>query len=145
MKRWYVVHTQTHQEARAELNLSRQGLAVWLPLFRRARRHARRIDHVLSPSFHAIFSCTWASPFSDGARSTALSASSVCCATMTHHWPCLTGWWKTLCSAATDPAQLCCRRAASPWVKPLNFRLGRLLILKACSRKCRDETVSCCC
>jgi len=28
MKRWYVVHTQTHQEARAELNLSRQGLAV---------------------------------------------------------------------------------------------------------------------
>jgi transcriptional antiterminator RfaH len=51
MKRWYVVHTPTHQEARAELNLSRQGLAVWLPLFRRARRYASRIDHVLSPLF----------------------------------------------------------------------------------------------
>ena len=51
MQGWYVVHTQAHQEARAELNLRRQGFAAWLPLFRRARRHARRIDHVLAPLF----------------------------------------------------------------------------------------------
>jgi transcriptional antiterminator RfaH len=46
MKRWYVVHTQACQEARAEVNLQRQGFEVWLPLIRRARRHARRIDSI---------------------------------------------------------------------------------------------------
>ena len=47
MQQWCVVHTQTYQEARAELNLRRQGFEVWLPLVRRARR----IDHVLAPLF----------------------------------------------------------------------------------------------
>jgi transcriptional antiterminator RfaH len=51
MQRWFVVHTQTFQEARAELNLCRQGFEVWLPLFWRTRRHARRIDTVLAPLF----------------------------------------------------------------------------------------------
>ena len=51
MQKWYVVHTQARQEARAELNLRRQGFEAWLPLFRRSRRHARRIDDVLSPLF----------------------------------------------------------------------------------------------
>ena len=51
MRRWYVVHTQSNQEARAELNLRRQGFEVWLPLSRRARRHARRLDTVLVPFF----------------------------------------------------------------------------------------------
>jgi transcriptional antiterminator RfaH len=51
MQRWYVVHTQSYQEARAELNLRRQGFEVWLPLSRRRRRHARRIDTVLAPLF----------------------------------------------------------------------------------------------
>jgi transcriptional antiterminator RfaH len=51
MNRWYVVNTQPHQEAPAELNLRRQGFEVWLPRFRRARRHARRIDSVLAPLF----------------------------------------------------------------------------------------------
>ena len=51
MKRWYVVHTQTYQEGRAELNLRRQGFEAWLPLYRRVRRHARRIDTVLAPLF----------------------------------------------------------------------------------------------
>jgi transcriptional antiterminator RfaH len=51
MQRWYVVHTQSHQEARAELNLRRQGFEVWLPLSRHTRRHARRIDTVLAPFF----------------------------------------------------------------------------------------------
>ena len=51
MNRWYVVNTQAQQEARAELNLRRQGFEVWLPRFQRARRHARRIDTVLAPLF----------------------------------------------------------------------------------------------
>ena len=51
MKRWYIVHTQSHQESRAELNLRRQGFEVWLPLTRRTRRHARRLDTVLAPLF----------------------------------------------------------------------------------------------
>ena len=50
MKRRYVVHTQVHQEARAEVNLRRQGFEAWLPLIRRARRHARRVDS-LAPLF----------------------------------------------------------------------------------------------
>jgi len=51
MSRWYVVNTQAHHEARAELNLRRQGFDAWLPRFQRARRHARRIDSVLAPLF----------------------------------------------------------------------------------------------
>jgi transcriptional antiterminator RfaH len=51
MKRWYVVHTQPRQEARAEVNLRRQGFEVWLPSIRRARRHARRVDSTLTPLF----------------------------------------------------------------------------------------------
>lgn len=49
--RWYVVCCQTRQEARADLNLRRQGFDSWLPRLRRTRRHARRIDNVLVPLF----------------------------------------------------------------------------------------------
>ncbi len=49
--RWYVVSCQIRQEARADLNLRRQGFASWLPRLRRTRRHARRIDNVLVPLF----------------------------------------------------------------------------------------------
>lgn len=51
MTRWYVVSSQPHQEARAEVNLRRQGFDVWLPLLQKARRHARRVDRVLVPLF----------------------------------------------------------------------------------------------
>ena len=51
MKQWYVVHTQARQEARAEVNLRRQGFEAWLPLIRHARRHARRVDSVLASLF----------------------------------------------------------------------------------------------
>jgi transcriptional antiterminator RfaH len=51
MMRWYVVNTLPHQEARAECNLHRQGFGAWLPAFRKARRHARRIDSVVVPLF----------------------------------------------------------------------------------------------
>jgi transcriptional antiterminator RfaH len=51
MKRWYVVNTQGQKEARAQMNLRRQGFEAWLPQFRRRRRHARRVDSVLAPLF----------------------------------------------------------------------------------------------
>lgn len=51
MKRWYVVQTQAHAEERARLNLERQGYAAWLPLYRKARRHAGRSETVLRPLF----------------------------------------------------------------------------------------------
>jgi transcriptional antiterminator RfaH len=51
MTRWYVVNTLPHQEARAECNLRRQGFDAWLPVFRKARRHARKADSVLVPLF----------------------------------------------------------------------------------------------
>lgn len=51
MTKWYVVNTLPHQEARAELNLRRQGYRAWLPCIKRSRRHARKIDTVNAPLF----------------------------------------------------------------------------------------------
>lgn len=48
---WCVVETLSKQEARAETNLSRQGFKTWCPMFRRTRRHARKVDTVLAPLF----------------------------------------------------------------------------------------------
>ncbi|MCC7250963.1 transcription termination/antitermination NusG family protein [Hyphomicrobium sp.] len=50
-KRWYVVVTQPHGEARAEENLRRQGFSVYLPRYRRTRRHARKTETVTRPLF----------------------------------------------------------------------------------------------
>ena len=58
MKRWYVVHTQSYQEPRAELNLRHQGFEVWLPLTRRTRRHARRIDTISCAAFSSLPLCS---------------------------------------------------------------------------------------
>jgi transcriptional antiterminator RfaH len=49
--RWYVVHTQPNGEARADLNLRRQGFSTYLPRYARGRRHARRRDIVARPLF----------------------------------------------------------------------------------------------
>jgi transcriptional antiterminator RfaH len=51
MRRWYVVRSQPHAERRARQNLERQGYEAWLPLCRRRRRHARRVELVLRPLF----------------------------------------------------------------------------------------------
>lgn len=51
MKRWYVVNTLPHQEARAEIQLRQQGYRPWLPTVRRTRRHARRIETIRAPLF----------------------------------------------------------------------------------------------
>jgi transcriptional antiterminator RfaH len=55
MKRWYVVHTQARQEARAEVNLRRQDFEVWLPMIRCVRRHARKVDSTFAPLFPRYF------------------------------------------------------------------------------------------
>lgn len=51
MKRWYVVHTHPHQEARALAHLQRQGYEVYLPRYLRTRRHARRVERVAAALF----------------------------------------------------------------------------------------------
>lgn len=51
MAEWYVVNTLPHQEARADQNLRRQRFTTLLPVTKKTRRHARRIDTVLAPLF----------------------------------------------------------------------------------------------
>ena len=43
---WYVVHTHPRAEAKALLNLDRQGFSCYLPRYLKRRRHARRLDTV---------------------------------------------------------------------------------------------------
>jgi transcriptional antiterminator RfaH len=49
--RWYVVQTQPHGEAKADLHLQRQGFLTYLPRYLRQRRHARRTEIVARPLF----------------------------------------------------------------------------------------------
>jgi len=51
MRRWYVVHTHPGGESRASANLERQGYEVYLPRYRKWRRHARRAEIVAAPLF----------------------------------------------------------------------------------------------
>lgn len=48
---WCVVHTQPLKEAIAKQHLYEQGFDVYLPLFRKMRKHARKVDEVLAPLF----------------------------------------------------------------------------------------------
>lgn len=49
--RWFVVYTQPLKETVAKQHLEEQGYDVYLPMFKKTRRHARRIDEVLQPLF----------------------------------------------------------------------------------------------
>jgi transcriptional antiterminator RfaH len=49
--RWYVVHTHPRAEAKAALNLDRQGFTCYLPRYLKRRRHARRVETVPAPLF----------------------------------------------------------------------------------------------
>lgn len=51
MKMWYVVYTHAKNEKAALQNLCRQGFNAYLPLHRKQRRHARRVDWVTLPLF----------------------------------------------------------------------------------------------
>src|SRR6516165_9862763 len=50
-RRWYVAQSHVHGEAKAAMHLARQGFEVYLPRYRKQRRHARRIDVVAAPLF----------------------------------------------------------------------------------------------
>ena len=51
MNDWFVVYTQPNGESRALANLARQGYEAYLPLYRRRRVHARKVDVVERPLF----------------------------------------------------------------------------------------------
>jgi transcriptional antiterminator RfaH len=51
MERWYVIHSQPHLEARAAHHLRNQAFEVYLPCYRRRRRHARRTEIIRAPLF----------------------------------------------------------------------------------------------
>lgn len=51
MKSWFVVHTHSMKEQVAEQHLRQQGFDVYLPRFKKMRRHARKIEEVLVPLF----------------------------------------------------------------------------------------------
>lgn len=49
--RWYVVQTHVNGEAKAALNLIRQGYEIYLPRYLKCRRHARKTEFVARPLF----------------------------------------------------------------------------------------------
>lgn len=49
--RWYVVYTRANGESAALANLRRQGFEAWLPVCRKQRSHAGKVDVVLRPLF----------------------------------------------------------------------------------------------
>ncbi len=51
MTNWYVAYTQASKEVVAYQNLIEQGFDAYLPRFKKIRRHARRVDEVLTPLF----------------------------------------------------------------------------------------------
>lgn len=48
---WTVAYTQILKEKVAKQNLLEQEFEVYLPMFKKTRRHARRVDEVLTPLF----------------------------------------------------------------------------------------------
>ena len=48
---WYVARTQAMAEFKAQHHLERQGFTVYLPRYRKMRRHARRTDWIHVPLF----------------------------------------------------------------------------------------------
>ena len=54
-RKWYVVQTHPHAEMRAAEHLRRQGFEVYIPRFRKLRRHARKTETVIRPLFPRYF------------------------------------------------------------------------------------------
>ena len=58
MRDWFTVQTHARAEFAAQKNLERQGYTTYLPLIRKTRKHARKIDLVAVPLFpRYIFVC----------------------------------------------------------------------------------------
>jgi transcriptional antiterminator RfaH len=53
--KWYVVQTHPNAEMRAAEHLRRQGFEVYIPRFRKLRRHARKTESVIRPLFPRYF------------------------------------------------------------------------------------------
>jgi transcriptional antiterminator RfaH len=51
LARWHVVQTKAQSEAKAALNLARQGYEIYMPRYLKKRRHARKVDIVDAPLF----------------------------------------------------------------------------------------------
>jgi len=51
MKQWFVVHTQPCKESVAQKHLFEQGFEVYMPRFKKTRRHARKVEEILAPLF----------------------------------------------------------------------------------------------
>jgi transcriptional antiterminator RfaH len=50
-ERWYAVYAQPHRELRAKQQLAAQGFTVFLPMYRKTVRHARKLSTVNAPFF----------------------------------------------------------------------------------------------
>jgi transcriptional antiterminator RfaH len=50
-RRWYVVETHPHAEAKAVAHLIRQGFETYFPRYKKRRSHARRVETVAAPLF----------------------------------------------------------------------------------------------
>ena len=51
MINWFVAHTHPLKEIIAQQHLLEQGFEVYLPRFKKIRRHARKVEEVLVPLF----------------------------------------------------------------------------------------------
>lgn len=51
MTAWYAVHTHARMERWARSNLWERDFEVYLPVYRKQRRHARKVDWVSAPLF----------------------------------------------------------------------------------------------
>jgi transcriptional antiterminator RfaH len=51
MEAWYAAYTKARMEKWARSNLWERGFEVYLPLYQKQRRHARKVDWVSSPLF----------------------------------------------------------------------------------------------
>lgn len=51
MKQWIIAHTQPCKEWIAQQHLLEQGFDVYLPRFKKTRRHARKVEEILYPLF----------------------------------------------------------------------------------------------
>jgi transcriptional antiterminator RfaH len=56
---WHVVQVHTHAEAKAQMHLTRQGFATYLPRYLKQRRHARRTEIVPAPLYPSYLFVTF--------------------------------------------------------------------------------------
>lgn len=52
---WFVVYCHPHKELVAANNITNQGIFTYVPVYKKLRRHARKVDTVLAPLFPRYF------------------------------------------------------------------------------------------